>query len=113
MVDRADHLSHFQDVPDPHRLVEISDAPAITFSSVFCAASATAMPPTPRPARAGVASIAEEPQGREEAGEENQQIAGPAEKTQQGCGRPGVRARKTSSNVLLDLPVQQHEQPGD
>ncbi len=32
------------------------DAPATTFSSVFCAASATAMPPTPRPASAGVGS---------------------------------------------------------
>ena len=35
---------------------KISDAPAMTFSSVFCAASATAMPPTPSPASAGVGS---------------------------------------------------------
>ena len=35
---------------------KISESPPITFSSVFCAASATAMPPIPRPASAAVGS---------------------------------------------------------
>ncbi len=35
---------------------KMRDAPAMTFSSVFCAASATAIPPTPSPASAGVGS---------------------------------------------------------
>jgi len=37
--------------PTPTAWSKMKDTPPITFSSVFCAASAMAMPPTPSPAR--------------------------------------------------------------
>ena len=100
----------FRKSPTRTALSKTSEKPPMTFSSVFCAASATAMPPMPSPARAAVASTPIRQRG-DGPYADDQHVSDPPRESQQRDAFAQVRHVDPPSQVQLGEVVEQQKQP--
>ena len=89
---------------------KMSDAPAITFSSVFCAASATAMPPTPSAGERRRRIDAEMPQHQAEPGDDEPDVDDAAQDAQERGDGGGIAVRNAPPEGAFELRIEDDQE---